>query len=128
MQAMRAARGTGATGMRSRQRSPAFEFSGVTTGSSAASLQQLFRQARASGSLNLTSRGLEEVPEQVFNLLGRVTNRGVRWRFCYDKCVHHLILVRLAVPYVRSYAYDIMESGGGIDTSTSTMPYPLLYG
>lgn len=38
--------------------------------SAPASLQQLLKQARASGSLNLTSKGLEEVPEQVFNLLG----------------------------------------------------------
>ena len=36
----------------------------------AASLKQLLKQARASGSLNLTSKGLEEVPPQVFNLLG----------------------------------------------------------
>lgn len=65
VQAMRAAnRGRG------RQRSPAFELSANSTGSSAASFQQLLKQARASGSLNLTSRGLEEVPEQIFNLLG----------------------------------------------------------
>ncbi|CAM9618925.1 unnamed protein product [Scytosiphon promiscuus] len=63
VQAMRAARGRGRG-----RRSPAFE---VTTAAapSTASLQQLLKQARASGSLNLTSRGLEEVPGQVFNLL-----------------------------------------------------------
>lgn len=53
------------------RRSPAFE---VTTAkpAAAASLQQMLRQARASGSLNLTSKGLEEVPAQVFNILGEV--------------------------------------------------------
>eukprot|EP00903_Cladosiphon_okamuranus_P012061 g11323.t1 len=53
------------------RRSPAFE---VTTDkpAAAASLKQLLRQARASGSLNLTSKGLEEIPAQVFNLLDGV--------------------------------------------------------
>lgn len=60
------ARGRGRGG----RRSPAFDVRAVAAGPSAASLQQLFKQARASGSLNLTSRGLEEVPEQVFNLIG----------------------------------------------------------
>lgn len=68
VQAMRArgrARGRGG-------RSPAFELAGGIGGGTpnAASLQQLFRQARASGSLNLTSRGLEQVPDEVFNLMG----------------------------------------------------------
>lgn len=66
VQAMRAA-GRGRGG---RQRSPAFEVRTSAPESSAASLKKLLRQARASGSLNLTSRGLEEVPEQVFNLIG----------------------------------------------------------
>ncbi|CAM9470922.1 unnamed protein product, partial [Sphacelaria rigidula] len=72
VQAMRA-RGRGRGG---RGRSPSFELAGGLPGgagtvvASAASLQQLFRQARASGSLNLTSRGLEQVPDQVFNLIG----------------------------------------------------------
>lgn len=65
VQAMRAAnRGRG------RQRSPAFEVRTAAPESSAASLKKLLRQARASGSLNLTSRSLEQVPEQVFNLIG----------------------------------------------------------
>eukprot|EP00904_Undaria_pinnatifida_P014185 jgi/Undpi1/9898/HiC_scaffold_28.g12352.m1 len=64
VQAMRAA-GRGRGG---RQRSPAFELRTSAPESSAASLKKLLRQARASGSLNLTSRGLEEVPVQVFNL------------------------------------------------------------
>lgn len=65
VQAMRAARGRG-------RRPPAFELN-TSAAPSAASLQQLLKQARASGSLNLTSRGLEEVPGQVFNLLGEVS-------------------------------------------------------
>ena len=70
VQAMRAAnRGRG------RQRSPAFEVRTTAPESSAASLKKLLRQARASGSLNLTSRSLEEVPEQVFNLIGE----GAEW-------------------------------------------------
>lgn len=65
VQAMRAAnRGRG------RQRSPAFEVRTTAPESSAASLKKLLRQARASGSLNLTSRSLEQVPDQVFNLIG----------------------------------------------------------
>lgn len=63
VQAMRAAnRGRG-------RRSPAFEVM-TDQPAAAASLKQLLKQARASGSLNLTSKGLEEVPPQVFNLLG----------------------------------------------------------
>lgn len=70
MQAMRAAaRGRG-------RRSPAFEVTSAAA-PSAASLQQLLKQARASGSLNLTSKGLEEVPSQVFNLLGVCCVHGV---------------------------------------------------
>lgn len=69
VQAMRArGRGRGRSG-----RSAAFELAGGGgrgAGATTASLQQLFKQARASGSLNLTSRGLEEVPEEVFNLIG----------------------------------------------------------
>ncbi|CAN0443423.1 unnamed protein product, partial [Ectocarpus sp. 12 AP-2014] len=66
VQAMRAAaRGRG-------RRSPAFEVTSSAAAPSAASLQQLLKQARASGSLNLTSKGLEEVPGQVFNLLDGV--------------------------------------------------------
>ncbi|CAM9648726.1 unnamed protein product [Ectocarpus sp. 13 AM-2016] len=66
VQAMRAAaRGRG-------RRSPAFEVTSSAATPSAASLQQLLKQARASGSLNLTSKGLEEVPGQVFNLLDGV--------------------------------------------------------
>lgn len=69
VKAMRAAsRGRGG-----RLRSPTFEFNVASTTSSA-SLQKLFRQARSTGSLNLTSRGLEEVPEQVFHLLGENEN------------------------------------------------------
>lgn len=62
VQAMRAAN-------RGKRRSPAFEVSSLET-TGAASMQKLLKQARASGSLNLTSRGLEEIPEQVFNLIG----------------------------------------------------------
>lgn len=66
IQAMRA-RGIG-------RRSPTFEVvednSDGVAGSSSASLQQLFRHARASGYLNLTSKGLEEIPREVFNLIG----------------------------------------------------------
>ena len=51
------------------RRSPAFEVM-TDQPAAAASLKQLLKQARASGSLNLTSKGLEEVPPQVFNLLG----------------------------------------------------------
>lgn len=68
VQAMRArGRARGKAG-----RSPAFELAGgMGDGTpNAASLQQLFRQARASGSLNLTSRNLEQVPDEVFNLIG----------------------------------------------------------
>ena len=73
MQAMRAAnRGRGGG-----RRSSGFEVS-VPSATGAASLEKLFRQARATGSLNLTSRGLEEIPEQVFHLLGKsVGNRTV---------------------------------------------------
>ena len=66
VQAMRAA-----SKGRGRQRSPAFEVRTTAPESSAASLKKLLRQARASGSLNLTSRSLEQVPEQVFNLIGK---------------------------------------------------------
>lgn len=56
------------------RRSPTFELAGNENGafgmSSSGSLQQLFRQARASGVLNLTTRDLEEIPTEVFNLIG----------------------------------------------------------
>lgn len=79
VQAMRAAaRGRG-------RRSPAFEVTSAAAAPSAASLQQLLKQARASGSLNLTSRGLEEVPGQVFNLLGECCVHGVRRVYCSNE-------------------------------------------
>eukprot|EP00752_Nemacystus_decipiens_P004155 g3802.t1 len=65
------------------RRSPAFELT-TDKPASAASLKQLLRQARASGSLNLTSQGLEEVPAQVFNLLDGVdaTDGEKFWEAC----------------------------------------------
>ncbi|CAM9802604.1 unnamed protein product, partial [Pylaiella littoralis] len=95
VQAMRSAnRGRG-------RRSSAFE---VTTRDSApASLQQLLKQARASGSLNLTSKGLGEVPGQVFNLLDGVDATGGEkfWEACelqrLDLSFNHITQLPLEV-------------------------------